>query len=45
MEIIKAIHYQLKELDRNITGIGASMTRAVEEGIGQNDKKMAYSHS
>ena len=37
MEIIKEIHNQLKDLDRNISGIGASISRAVQEGIEQND--------
>ena len=37
MEIIKEIHNQLKDLDRNIRGIGASISRAVQEGIEEND--------
>ena len=37
MEIIEAIHNQFKNLDRNISQIGASISRAVQEGIEQND--------
>ena len=39
MEIIKEIHNQLKKLDRNISGIGTSKSRAVQEGIEQNDDR------
>ena len=37
MEIIKEIHNQLEDLDRIISGIGASISKAVHEGIEQND--------
>ena len=37
MEIIKGIHNQLKDLDRNISRISESISRAVEDGIEQND--------
>ena len=35
--IIKEIHDQLKDLDRNINGIGASISGAIQECIEQND--------
>ena len=37
MEIIKKIHNQLKDLNRNVSRIGASISRAVQEGIEKND--------
>ena len=37
MEIIKKIHNQLKDLDRNISGMDAIVSRTVQEGIVQND--------
>ena len=40
MNIIKEIHNQLKELDRNINGIGASISREVQKGIEQNNVRI-----
>ena len=37
MEIIKAIYSQIQDLDANISSLGATITRAVQKGIEEND--------